>query len=101
MVWVMRSRAIHVRCEARDEGWHCEVRVGDHPGATEHEVTVTSSDVAGIAPPGTPVETVVQASFAFLLEREPPESILHRFELPVIGSYFPEYAAEVRRRLAG
>jgi hypothetical protein len=56
--------------------------------------------VARIAPPGTPVETVVQASFAFLLEREPADSILRRFELPVIGRYFPGYEAELRRRLA-
>ena len=48
-------------------------------------------------PSGTPVEE----SFAFLLEREPRESILRRFDLPVIGRYFPEYEVEVRRRLGG
>ena len=96
----MAGQAIHVRCAARNDGWHCVVTVGDDPGLTQHEVTVTSSDVARIAPPGTPVETVVQASFEFLLEREPADSILRRFELPVIGRYFPGYEAEVRRRLA-
>ena len=101
MVWVMPSQAIHVRCDARDDGWCCVVTVGDHPGITEHEVTVTSSDVARLAPPGTPVETVVQASFAFLLEREPAESILRRFELPVIGRYFPDYETEVRQLITG
>ena len=39
-------------------------------------------------------------SFEFLPEREPKEAILSRFELPVIGHYFPEYPAEIRRRLA-
>ena len=35
-----------------------------------------------------------------LLEREPKESILARFDLPVIERYFPEYPHEIRRRLA-
>jgi hypothetical protein len=33
----------------------------------------------------------LQASFEFLLEREPASSILSRFALPVIERYFPEY----------
>jgi hypothetical protein len=33
----------------------------------------------------------VQSSFEFLLEREPPSSILKTFELSVIERYFPEY----------
>ena len=39
------------------------------------------------------------ASFRFLLAREPKESILSRFELPVIERYFPEYPEEIRGRL--
>ena len=40
----------------------------------------------------------MRASLAFLLEREPPTSILRRFGLEVIGTYFPEYPGEMRRR---
>lgn len=36
-------------------------------------------------------EELVRKSFDFLLEREPKESILKSFELPVISRYFPEY----------
>jgi hypothetical protein len=36
-----------------------------------------------------------------LLEREPKESILGRFDLPVIGTYFPGYEAEIGRRIRG
>jgi hypothetical protein len=32
-----------------------------------------------------------EASFEFLLEREPASSILSQFALPVIERYFPEY----------
>jgi hypothetical protein len=41
----------------------------------------------------------VRASFAFLLDHEPKESILRAFDLPIIGRYFPRYEADVRRRL--
>ena len=35
--------------------------------------------------------------FEFLLAREPKESILPSFEIPVIGRYFPEFEREIRR----
>ena len=57
---------------------------------TTHEVTVTPEDVARYAPGSTP-ERLLEASFEFLLEREPASSILSRFALPVIERYFPEY----------
>jgi hypothetical protein len=96
----MSDQEIHVSCEARGEAWRCVVTVGDDPHCTEHEVGVTAIDVARIAPPGTPVETAVEAAFAYLLDHEPRESILRSFDLPVIGRYFPGFEAEVRRRLA-
>ena len=41
---------------------------------------------------------LVRESFAFLLEREAPTSILRSFTLDVIGGYFPEYPSEIRKR---
>jgi len=43
-----------------------------------------------LAPDGS-VEDLVLRSFEFLLEREPPSSILRRFALTDIERYFPEY----------
>jgi hypothetical protein len=43
---------------------------------------------------------LVHRSFDFLLEREPATSILRSFSLDVIAHYFPEYPAEIRRRLS-
>jgi hypothetical protein len=76
------------------------VTVGDDPAATTHEVTVASDDLARLGGTADGVEAVVGASFAFLLEREPRESILRAFALTEIGRYFPEYEGEIRRRLA-
>jgi len=70
------------------------VVVEDGGSRTRHEVTVTAADVARYAPGATP-ERLLEASFAFLLEREPKESILSRFALPVIERYFPEYPTTI------
>ena len=57
---------------------------------SEHTVEVTRSDVKRLAP-GSSVEDLVKRSVEFLLEREPPQSILRRFTLADIERYFPEY----------
>jgi hypothetical protein len=93
--------AIHLECEPDANGWRCTVVVGDDPGATTHRVGVTAADLERLAPPGVAVERLVDASFGFLLEREPRESILREFDLLLIGRYFPEYEGELRRHLAG
>ena len=69
-------------------------------GTSEHEVLVDRATLDDLAPGATP-EALVAESFRFLLEREPPESILRSFELPIIGRYFADYAEEIRRRMAG
>jgi hypothetical protein len=66
------------------------VTVVDGTTQTTHDVTVTPEDVTRYAPGWTP-ERLLEASFEFLLEREPASSILSRFALPVIERYFPEY----------
>lgn len=69
-------------------------------GATQtcHDVTATAADQQKYGG-GAPPERLIQASFEFLLEREPKESILRTFALPIIERYFPEYPAEIRKKL--
>jgi hypothetical protein len=74
------------------------VTVEEPNGRTVHEVTVADADVERYAP-GAPPERLLEASFEFLLEREPKESILSRFELPVIERYFPEYPRVIRGKV--
>ena len=68
------------------------VVVSDDEGSSTHLVTVMPSDVERYAPGSTP-EELIEAAFTFLLAREPKESILSRFDLPVIERYFPDFAA--------
>ena len=76
------------------------VTVEDNGSRTTHEVTVTADDIERYAS-GATAERLLEASFGFLLEREPKESILPQFALPVIERYFPEYPAQIRERLEG
>jgi hypothetical protein len=87
---------------------HVEIR-----SAGERSYTVTVRDGAGkrtehhVVVPATLAtdlgiedeERLVRVSFEFLLEREPAPSILRRFDLDVIGRYFPEYMTAIRKRL--
>ena len=62
---------------------------------SEHTVDVSTSDLERLAPDGS-VEDLVLRSFEFLLEREPPSSILRRFALTEIERYFPDYPKVIR-----
>jgi hypothetical protein len=87
---------VEVRCEPQGAGWTCRVRISGDGPATEHEVTVSAADLARLAPDAIDPDDLVRRSFAFLLAREPNTSILRRFDLSVIGTYFPEYEREIR-----
>jgi hypothetical protein len=76
-----------------------EVVVSDGDGSSRHQVTARAADIARLAPPATPAEDIIEASFRFLLDREPKESILGRFDLTVISRYFPDYEAKLPRYL--
>jgi hypothetical protein len=89
---------IDVRCAtAASGGWTCSVIVHDGADETRHEVTATPAELERLAPGAANPTALVERSFEFLLEREPPSSILRSFELSVISRYFPEYEREIRR----
>lgn len=50
---------------------------------------------------GADPAAIVRATVAFLLDREPPTSIMERFDCSVVSRYFPEYEAELPRYLEG
>jgi len=76
------------------------VRISEGGSETTHDVTVSANDYTRLGGGKVEPEELVRRSFEFLLEREPKESILTRFELSVIGRYFPEYEREMKRRLS-
>ena len=85
---------IEVRHSAGEE-WIVIIKGGV---TTQHRVRVTKADRQRFAE-GRSAEELLEASFRFLLERESNSSILSTFDLPVIGSYFPEFEADIRARM--
>lgn len=91
------TQPVSVTCFEGADGWSCRVTVGDDPRATTHEVTVSSEELARLRPDDATPEPLVADVFTFLLAREPRESILREFDLPVIGRYFPDWEREIAR----
>ncbi len=77
-----------------------DVRVRRGRSASLHVVRVPAGLASELGAPGAEDAELVRQSFYFLLEREPPSSILSSFSLEVIERYFPEYRADMTRRLA-
>ncbi len=70
------------------------VSVSEGSGVTRHRVTMAPADHERLAP-GAPAERVIEAAFRFLLDREPKEAIMTRFDLTIIQRYFPEFEAKL------
>jgi len=77
-----------------------QVRVTQGKSSTSHRVTLKRADYQRLAAGKVGPAELIRRSFEFLLENEPKESILLRFDLTVIGRYFPNFEQEIQRRLA-
>jgi len=88
---------IQVRRTAEHDSFIFEVIVREGKGETHHHVTM-SREMCGRLTGGkhTP-ERCLEAAFRFLLDREPKESILRRFDVTAISRYFPEFEREMPR----
>jgi hypothetical protein len=73
-----------------DRGWTYEVEVRDGSVTHRYEVTLSWSDYDLWSRGQVAPERVVKAAFVFLLEREPADAIMKRFDCSVIRRYFPE-----------
>jgi hypothetical protein len=73
------------------------VTIKERGTGTEHVVTLDDEYYQHLTDGEMTREELIEMSFEFLLEREPKESILSRFNLKVINSYFPEFEKKTRR----
>ena len=76
-----------------------QVRVVEGKSESIHRVTLTGDDYRRLSVGRIEPEELIRRSFEFLLAREPKESILAEFDLPLIGHYFPEYERELKRSI--
>ncbi|HEV3191080.1 MAG TPA: hypothetical protein VGY54_11310 [Polyangiaceae bacterium] len=95
--WYYLGNVVSVRQANENEvRFVLEVRVVEGGGETRHEVVLAKKDHARLARPGETAEAFVERCFAFLLAREPKESILPRFDVAVIARYFPDFETAIR-----
>jgi hypothetical protein len=90
---------VKVEVQALGTGWKCRVAVDNRGEHTEHSVMVSQDELKrwGRGTATEDIEDLVRRSFDFLLEREPPSSILRTFDLSVIERYFPEYGRVIKK----
>jgi hypothetical protein len=73
-----------------------EVTVEEGGSRSRHSVTLRKDYCDRLTAGKISPEELIRRSFEFLLQREPKESILSSFDLPVIQRYFPEYEERIR-----
>src|SRR5581483_4560402 len=92
----MAMKVIHVeKVEEAKEPLEFCVIVSEEHSETKHEVTMPQSEYKKLTNGKVTPERCVQAAFQFLLDREPKESILTRFDVTVISKYFPAFEREI------
>jgi len=90
---------IEVRRAAEHDSLIFEVLVREGKSETRHQVTMSRETCERLTKGKHTPERCLEAAFQFLLDREPKESILRRFDLTAISRYFPEFEREMPRYL--
>jgi len=90
---------IEVRRIGEGDPFEFQVVVREGRGESRHQVTMARDTCDRLTGGKHTPERCLEAAFRFLLEREPKESILGRFDLTVISRYFPEFEQELPRYL--
>ncbi len=75
-----------------------EVTVTDTT-TTTHDVTLQAAYYEKLTGGRATRAALIEASFEFLLEREPNTSIMRRFDLTVISRYFSDYESVIGKML--
>ena len=82
---------IQIQLEEQSAGWQAKVTVQEGGSSSQHVVNLDKKYFDKLSQGKYNPQQIIETSFEFLLAREPKESILGRFDLPVIGRYFREY----------
>jgi len=90
---------IEVRCISDDDPLEFNVVVPRRKGESRHHVTMARKTYEQLTAGKHTPERCLEAAFRFILDREPKESILGRFDVTVISRYFPEFEQELPRYL--
>src|SRR6516164_6505427 len=96
----MEIDMIHVRRAVETDSPAFEVIVREGKRETRHHVTMSREMCQRLTAGKHTPERYLEAAFRFLLDREPKESILRRFDVTAISRYFPEFEREMPQYLS-
>ena len=89
---------IEVKRTADGDPMEFEVTVAEGGGESRHRVTLAADHHQRLCADKSP-EECLEAAFRFLLDREPKEAILGKFDVSVISRYFPEFDSKLAEYL--
>jgi len=92
---------IEVKQSGHSDPLTFDVVIQESGKETRHQVTMSIGDYDRLTKGSCPPEHCVEAAFRFLLDREPKEAILPRFDVSVISRYFPDFERRLSRYIAG
>ena len=92
---------IQVEQTQENDPFEFQVSVSEGKTQTQHHVTLSHSLYKKLTDGKVEPDRLIEAAFQFLLDREPKEAILSRFDVSVISKYFPEFEKELVPYLSG
>jgi len=93
VIYISKSNPSIIVNKINQSQYKVEVNQNSH---TIHEVTLNNDTFIKISKNLVTPEKLIYLSFVFLLERESNQSILSKFNLEIIQTYFPEYLKEIK-----
>ena len=91
---------IQIRQDSGGDPLTFTVTIREGKSETRHAVTMAQADFGRLSAGKHKATEVIDAAFRFLLDREPKEAILARFDVAVISRYFPNFASTLPRYLS-
>ena len=86
---------IEVERTAEGDPMGFAVTVREPDGQTSHQVSMSHQTWQRLSGGNYTPERCIDAAFRFLLDREPKESILRRFDVTLIAHYFPAFERDL------
>ena len=93
MIYISKTKPTIIVNKINESQYKVEVNEKIH---TIHEVTLNHDTYIKISKNLVTPEKLIYFSFVFLLERESNQSILSKFNLEIVQTYFPEYSNEIK-----
>jgi len=92
---------IEVRQTGQADPLTFDVAIHGSGNETRHRITMSRADCDRLTNGSCTPEHCIEAAFRFLLDREPKEAILTRFDISVISRYFPDFETKLSRYITG